>query len=114
MSFSSIKQLELHSRGWEGETLLLMVCLQGIVEDVEILIAAGADVNATEDFGNTPLHRAVGARDAVKALQIVRLLLAAGADPNVENEWKSTPLYKAHQRGLREIEWELQEAGARA
>ena len=68
MSFSSIKHLGVHSRGWEGETLLLMVCLQGIVEDVEILIKAGADVNASEDFGNTPLHRAEGARDAVKAL----------------------------------------------
>lgn len=44
---------------------------------VELLIAAGADVNARQEGGFTPLHGAAQNGDAAT----MRLLLAAGADP---------------------------------
>lgn len=45
----------------------------GSTEMVKLLLAAGADVNATNQFGQTPLH-------AVKDVESARLLLAAGAN----------------------------------
>lgn len=45
---------------------------------VELLIARGADVNATDDAGWTPLHLAV----ANGRLETAQRLLEAGADPN--------------------------------
>lgn len=49
-------------------------------ESVEALVVKGADPNAADDNGATPLHYAVIA-DEPDALESVRLLLWAGADP---------------------------------
>lgn len=55
------------------------------------LLGQGADVNATDYDGRTPLHSAA-ARDSV---DVVRILLDAGADVNVQNNAGETPLYDA-------------------
>ena len=52
------------------------------------LIAAGADVNAKDDFDDTPLHSFTG--DAA----VISLLLSAGADVNVKNNGGETPLHR--------------------
>ena len=66
---------------------------------VELLIAAGADVNAADRRSqSTPLHRAVtnsgapataGKSDV--AVSIVQSLLAHGADPNSKNKSGKAP-----------------------
>ena len=55
---------------------------------LRLLIEAGADVNYTESFDNSPLFVAAcqGASDKV------RLLISAGAKINVRNYEGSTPL----------------------
>jgi ankyrin repeat protein len=60
---------------------------------VALLLREGADPNAADKSGVTPLHRAVRTRCAAA----VRVLLANGADPRQKNLRGSTPLHLAVQ-----------------
>jgi len=57
------------------------------------LLAAGAAIDAQDNNGATPLHRAVRTRCAAA----VRLLLESGADPTLKNKPGSTPFHLAVQ-----------------
>jgi hypothetical protein len=60
--------------------------ISGGRERVALLLELGADVNATDHSGDTPLHFAERNPDAVQAL------LAHGANPDMENRSGQTPL----------------------
>ncbi|VVC35473.1 Hypothetical protein CINCED_3A004169 [Cinara cedri] len=62
---------------------------------VELLLAAGASIQAHDEGGLNPLHNACsfGHDD------VVALLLQAGADPNVRDTWNYTPLHEAAIKG---------------
>src|ERR1700722_8377547 len=58
-------------------------------------IAAGADVNAAQGDGTTPLHWAVYKIDA----DLVRALVERGAKPDVVNNYGSSPFAEAGKGG---------------
>ena len=60
-----------------GSTALGIAVRSGQTEAVEVLLSAGADVDATSDSGNTALLLAVYSDQSV---EMVTMLLAAGAD----------------------------------
>jgi ankyrin repeat protein len=63
---------------------------------VEVLIAAGANVNAKASRdGETPLHKAVFLATYRGGIEVVRLLLDHGADENAVSKGGVTPLYFA-------------------
>ena len=60
------------------------------------LLKAGANPNAQNELGKTPLHYAVEDADVENTLPVVKALLDAGADPDVEDwEYGWTPLQAA-------------------
>ena len=61
---------------------------EGNIEAVKQHLDAGTDVNAKNEFGLTPLHRAASRGHK----EIVELLIANGADVNQTSDWGITPL----------------------
>jgi ankyrin repeat protein len=57
------------------------------------LIAAGANVNAVDQKGSTPLHRAVLMRPAEYSTALVTTLLRAGADANAMRPEGGAPIH---------------------
>ena len=60
---------------------------------IRLLLKAGANIDAQDKNGATPLHRAVRTRCAAA----VKCLLEAGADPTIRNKPGSTPFHLAVQ-----------------
>jgi ankyrin repeat protein len=74
------------------------------------LIDEGADVNAAQGDGTTPLHWATYTLDA----ELVRALIAHGAKTDVKNGFGSSPLAEAVKAGNAELVATLLKAGADA
>jgi len=74
---------------------LLDAVKEGDVARVRLLLRRGANVNAMDKYGNTPLHSAAVLGHA----EIARLLLEHGADPSIRNDLGRTPLDLARDRG---------------
>jgi ankyrin repeat protein len=62
---------------------------------VGLLLAHGAEVNASDESGDTPLHYAA----ARTGRKVAEVLIAAGADVNARNKDGTTPLAIALRRG---------------
>ena len=72
---------------------------QVALEISRALVAAGADVNATQHGGWTPLHAAALHGN----LPLVRLLLEAGAKPSAKNDTGQTPAALAKTKNHKEV-----------
>jgi ankyrin repeat protein len=88
-------------RGGPLNRALFQAAIHGKAEAARVLIAAGADVAATDSDASTPLHVAgtdpsAGSPDYGRSamLATVRVLLDAGADVMARNRLGQTPLHK--------------------
>jgi hypothetical protein len=86
---------------YAGDTALHMAAAAHAADLVEALVAAGAEVGATNRRGAQPLHYAVDGGpngpnwDPAAQSATVRRLLDAGADPNATDKGGTTPLHRA-------------------
>jgi ankyrin repeat protein len=87
--------------GWNtlaGKNLSPLVAASDVAygsKKVELLVAAGAKVNARDAAGRTPLHHAVISSDSAHVAKAIPALLAAKADVNARDNDGITPLWSA-------------------
>jgi ankyrin repeat protein len=102
------------------QTLLHLACAVGGFADaqqaamptlVKFLLEKGADPNARDRNGESPLHRAT--YSAKGSAEIVAALLEKGADPNLADNAGLIPLYKANTRSNGGAAKLIQNAGGR-
>ena len=92
--------------GLRGQTLLHDAALVGDAELAAVLVRSGADPDAKEAEGHTPLYRA-------KTGDVARVLLAAGATADVESgPTRGTALHQAARRGYVSVAQALLDHGA--
>ena len=65
---------------------------QANIEEVNKWLRSGANINDTDQEGNSPLHHAVENNDAI----MVEFLLEQGADPYLRNKKNHSPLQHGH------------------
>ena len=92
----------------KGMIELYLVAYFGIKAIVKLLLEKGADVNAADQFGRTPLYQATKRGH----IDIIKLLLEKGADVNAVNSFGRMPLSWASGRGHINIVKLLLEKGA--
>lgn len=73
------------------DNALTEAVLDNDTEHMKLLVEAGADVNAADCYGFTPLHTAVFWRRGA----CVKLFIRYGADINAVNKYGDTPLHFA-------------------
>jgi uncharacterized protein len=94
--------------GREGAAALIAAAERNDLEMTDLLLAAGVDPNAANDYGATALYAAAAGPDPA----MTGKLLAAGADANTHLLSGETPLMAAALRGHVAIVSALLEAGA--
>lgn len=87
--------VRLDSVGYDGDTPLHVVACRNDLEAVQLLIEAGADVNAKGEMDETPLHIAVEHGN----VQMVQAMLRAGARTDTRSEFGGTPMERALSQG---------------
>lgn len=93
-----------------GESALHVASLNGRLEAACVLLAAGADPNAQDNRGQTPLTVAIGVESS--GPELVELLLKHGANPELPTKGGRTALLVAAQIGDPGYVRQLLKAGA--
>jgi ankyrin repeat protein len=86
---------DVHTRAGDGSTALLWAAHFNALETATLLIRAGADANAANDFRMTPLSEACTNGNG----RLVELLLKAGANPNTAVATGVTPILNCARSG---------------
>ncbi len=98
----------LNARWIHDETVLHFLAVEGFAEGVRFLASRGADVNAVNKFGDSPLVDVA----SLGLTEIADLLLRHGADPDSPSTVRENPLHAATRSGYVALVRRLLEAGA--
>ena len=94
-------------------TLLHEVAGQGSLTIVALLLQLGADPNARDQWGHTPLYFVGNAAHEAHGADVVRVLVQGGANVNAQERLKHcTPLHMAARRGNVLVAQALLDGGA--
>ena len=99
---------DVDAKGGYHESPLLVAFIKDDIRTASSLLQRGADVNALDQSGLSPLHRASQGGRA----EIVKLLLDHGADVNIQSTSGGTPLARASRAGEVAISRLLLQRGA--
>ncbi len=101
IDFAKLDLTDINQQAYPGgDALIHIVSYIGTLEEMDLLVASGAQINAVGDIGYTPLHYA-----ALKGrLDMAEKLLLLGADPDIRCEFNDTPAMVA--KGMKHIEVE--------
>jgi truncated hemoglobin YjbI len=98
---------------YAGRTLLHEASAQGNLDMVELLLRLGANPNAQDGGGHTPLYGLANEYCGANGGAVVRALVRSGADVNADDGAKQcTALHMAARRGSAEIAEALLDCGA--
>ncbi|HET7832320.1 MAG TPA: ankyrin repeat domain-containing protein [Gallionella sp.] len=86
--FLGLDLVDPNQRGAVDDTPLHIASRKGELEDIQVLLDSGADINISGDLGNTPLHQAA----MCGKVEVVKKLLSCGANSDLKNEFGQTPL----------------------
>ncbi|WP_127114085.1 ankyrin repeat domain-containing protein [Shimia sediminis] len=95
----------IYSRTHFGDFPINVAATRGIVDEIVILLQAGANVNQKGEHGYTPLHSAVEQGH----LEATIILLEAGAKTALKNDDGQTPIELSRLLGAKELEKLLSE-----
>jgi len=104
-----IKGFDRNKKDDLGQTPLHRAVNYESVEIIELLIMEGADVNAINNDGESPMFM-VSSYD----IRIIKLLLEYGADPNIKNDVGRTILDEVYEGNVTDIIELLQSHGAKS
>jgi len=105
---ASVKERYMHER-----TPLHSAVSNHLIKTVAILLSAGADVNAKDNTGVTPLHESLDGEKRRVDLELVQLLLANDADLTPKTTRIMSPLLTASIQGLSDVVKLLIDHGAK-
>lgn len=91
---------DVNQEGLFGSQVLHLAAFLGRIEDIEVFLSHGANIDAKGDLGLTPLHYAVLGNQH----ESVIVLISRGARIDVENEFGETPPQMANLIQNTEIE----------
>jgi len=93
------RPVDVNEVGYDNDRPLHVAAVWGDVDAIEMLVAAGAEVDARGEFHFTALRHAVGQGHVAAA----RRLLELGASPHVLGDWGDTPAELARSYGVAEM-----------
>jgi ankyrin repeat protein len=100
----------VNKKGDFGRTPLYKAAFNGNREVAELLISEGAEVNARDPRGSSPLHISAASKDVLfnknilnGRIEVAELLVSKGADINAKDNNGSTALHIAAREGSRKI-----------